>query len=59
MIHIFNDTKNICEMKNRLQGGGKGRMIQEVKLRHYYKHIGKYHNVSPCTTIIFYKNIKK
>jgi hypothetical protein len=36
-----------------LRGGGKSRMIEGIYLtKIYFKHIYKYHNVSPCTTII-------
>jgi hypothetical protein len=33
--------------------GGRGRTMEGINpTKIYYKHIGKYHNVFPCTTII-------
>jgi hypothetical protein len=41
------------EIVLRREGGERGRMMEEVTpTQIYLKHIGKYHNVSPCITII-------
>jgi hypothetical protein len=60
-LHIWKQNNETCwNYSKKGRRGRIGRTMEGVNLTEtYYKHIWKYHNVSPCATIIYQKNFLK
>jgi hypothetical protein len=49
-IHIWKNNWNLLKLFSQRRNGG---MMEGVNITKMCKHICKYHNISPCTTIIY------